>query len=69
MGVYLCLGQKIHEVNKKYAKNFKDIGSFENIHTIMEQDEKVFVYLGKGIHKIKRKAEQMACEETLKMFD
>ena len=35
----------------------------------MEQDEKVFVYLGKGIHKIKRKAEQMACEETLKMFD
>lgn len=69
MGVYLCLGQKIHEVNKKNAKNFKDIGSFENVHTIMEQDEKVFVYLGKGIHKIKRKAEQMACEETLKMFD
>ena len=69
MGVYLCLGQKIHEVNKKNAKIFKDIGSFENIHTIMEQDEKVFVYLGKGIHKIKRKAEQMACEETLKMFD
>jgi ribonuclease-3 len=69
MGVYLCLGQKIHEVNKKDAKKFKDIGSFENVHTIMEQDEKVFVYLGKGIHKIKRKAEQMACEETLKMFD
>ncbi len=26
------------------------------------------IYLGKGIHKIKRKAEQMACDETLKML-
>jgi dsRNA-specific ribonuclease len=69
MGVYLCLGQKIHEVNKINAINFKEIGSFENIQTIIEKDEKIFVYLGKGIHKIKRKAEQMACEETLKMLD
>jgi dsRNA-specific ribonuclease len=69
MGVYLCLGQKIHEVDQKNAINFKSIGSFENIQKIMDNDEKIFVYLGKGIHKIKRKAEQMACEETLKMFD
>jgi len=69
MGVYLCLGQKIHEVDHKNAIDFKSIGSFENIQKIMENDEKIFVYLGKGIHKIKRKAEQMACEETLKMFD
>jgi len=26
------------------------------------------VFLGKGLHKIKRKAEQMACEETLKLL-
>lgn len=69
MGVYLCLGQKIHEVDQKNAIDFKTIGSFENIQKIMDNDEKIFVYLGKGIHKIKRKAEQMACEETLKMFD
>ena len=69
MGVYLCLGQKIHEVDQKDAIDFKTIGSFENIQKIMDDDEKIFVYLGKGIHKIKRKAEQMACEETLKMFD
>ena len=69
MGVYLCLGQKIHEVDQKNAIDFKSIGSFENIQKIMDNDEKIFVYLGKGIHKIKRKAEQMACEETLKMFD
>ncbi len=69
MGVYLCLGQKIHEVQQKEAIDFKSIGSFENIQKIMENEEKIFVYLGKGIHKIKRKAEQMACEEILKMFD
>jgi ribonuclease-3 len=69
MGVYLCLGQKIHEVDQKNAIDFKSIGSFENIQKIIENDGKIFVYLGKGTHKIKRKAEQMACEETLKMFD
>lgn len=69
MGVYLCLGQKIHEVNKEDAIDFKSIGSFNEIQRRMEIDEKIFVYLGRGTHKIKRKAEQMACEETLKMFE
>jgi dsRNA-specific ribonuclease len=69
MGVYLCLGQKIHEVKKENADNFATYGSFDNIHTHMENNGKVFVFLGKGIHKIKRKAEQMACEETLKLLD
>jgi ribonuclease III len=69
MGVYLCLGQKIHEVNKSDSLNYKAIGSFEKIHNIMQQQGKIFVYLGRGTHKIKRKAEQMACEETLKMFE
>lgn len=69
MGVYLCLGQKIHEVNKENADNFTTFGSFDNIQMRMENDGKVFVFLGKGIHKIKRKAEQMACEETLKLLD
>ena len=68
MGVYLCLGQKIHEVSKEHAINYKKIKSFEKIHEMMESDGKVFIYLGKGIHKIKRKAEQMACDETLKML-
>ena len=69
MVVYLCLGQKIHEVKKENADHFTAFGSFDNIQTRMENDGKVFVFLGKGIHKIKRKAEQMACEETLKLLD
>jgi ribonuclease III len=69
MGVYLCLGQKIHEVRKENASNFKTFGSFENIQSRFETEGKIFVYLGRGIHKIKRKAEQLACEETLKLLE
>ena len=69
MGVYLCLGQKIHEVRKENASNFKAFGSFENIQSRFETEGKIFVYLGRGIHKIKRKAEQLACEETLKLLE
>ena len=69
MGVYLCLGQKIHEVDKKNAIDFQRYGSFDKIYEILETDGNIFVFLGKGIHKIKRKAEQMACEETLKIIE
>ena len=44
-------------------------GSFENIHKQLEMNGKIFVFLGSGVHKIKRKAEQMACEETLKLLE
>lgn len=69
MGVYLCLGQKIHEVDKNNAIDFQTYGSFDKISEVLETDGKVFVFLGKGIHKIKRKAEQTACEETLKIIE
>jgi dsRNA-specific ribonuclease len=69
MGVYLCLGQKIHQVHKEDALNYRQVGSFEKIQEILSNTGKVFVYLGRGIHKIKRKAEQMACDETLKLLE
>ena len=69
MGVYLCLGQKIHAVRKEGATHFNTFGSFGNIHKQLEMNGKIFVFLGSGVHKIKRKAEQMACEETLKLLE
>jgi hypothetical protein len=29
---------------------------------------KIFLFLGEGIHKIKKKAEQMACDEAIKQL-
>ena len=68
MGVYLCLGQQIHEVKRQHAISYNEYNSFASIQETFAENGKVFVFLGKGLHKIKRKAEQMACEETLKML-
>ena len=68
MGVYLCLGQEIHEVNIKDALLYKNFGSMTKIHERYTEDEKLFIFLGKGTHKIKKKAEQIACEEAIKMI-
>ena len=62
MGVYLCLGQQIWETNQSNALDFSKFNNFNNIHTYLENNDKVLILLGKGIHKIKKKAEQIACE-------
>jgi len=69
MGVYICLGQEIHEVSVKNAILYSDIGSFAKIHEMLETNSKQFIFMGKGLHKIKKKAEQTACEEAIKLID
>ena len=68
MGVYLCLGQEIHEVKANDAINYLEFGSLAKIHEVYDNDSKVLVFLGKGVHKIKKKAEQISCEKALKMI-
>ena len=68
MGVYLCLGQTIHESNKKEAKKFSEFGNFTAIHNYLLEHDKLLIYLGKGVHKIKKKAEQFACENVLNLL-
>ena len=68
MGVYLCLGQSIHTMN---AAKAIPISQYQNIEEILEDvanQGKIFLFLGEGQHKIKRKAEQEACFEALKFF-
>ena len=62
MGVYICLGQEIHEVKARDAILFKDIGSFAKIHELVNKEHKGFIFLAKATHKIKKKAEQIACD-------
>ena len=70
MGVYLCLGQAIHNLDPQDAFDFCSMfKSFQSIHTYMENHDKVFVFLSQGTHKIKRKAEQIACEKALRFLD
>ena len=66
MGVYLCIGQAIYEISKENAKNFSEFGNFTTIHNYLLENDKILIFLGKGIHKIKKKAEQIACENVFK---
>tara|TARA_B100001093_G_scaffold183031_1_gene175643 strand:- start:962 stop:1954 length:993 start_codon:yes stop_codon:yes gene_type:complete len=68
MGVYICLGQEIYEVSPNDSIDYKDIGTFTKIHEKLKEQNKLLIFLSKGIHKIKKKAEQIACEEALKLI-
>ena len=68
MGVFICLGQEIYEAKVENAIHYNTFGSFAKIHERLAEENKLFVFLGKGQHKIKKKAEQVACEEALKVI-
>jgi dsRNA-specific ribonuclease len=69
MGVYLCLGQPIHSVNIRDAININTLNNFKAVQDyIADNSGKIFLFLGEGQHKIKRKAEQIACNEALSLL-
>ena len=68
MGVYLCLNQKIYETEKENAIKYEDFGSFDAILQKSLTGEKLLIFFGEATHKNKRKAEQIACEEALKVI-
>jgi dsRNA-specific ribonuclease len=74
MGVYLCLGQPIHSVNIQDAIHINTFTGLQNGFKavqdyVLQHDGKIFVFLGEGQHKIKRKAEQIACNEALQFLN
>lgn len=66
MGVFLCIGKELHNFKYQDSKSYSVYGCFENIHKDIEVNGYSFVFLGSGTHKIKKKAEQIACEEAIK---
>jgi|UniRef100_A0A6C0LVA0 dsRNA-specific ribonuclease len=69
MGVYICLGQPIFQVEPSDAISMASLGSFKAIHDYVEANGKVLVFMEEGRHKIKRKAEQMACKKSIDNMD
>lgn len=66
MGVYLCLGQPVHILNHDDSISIQSFKTYNDIHQYMSKNGKIFVFLGEGKHKIKKKAEQIACDEAIK---
>lgn len=65
MGVYLCLKQEIFHLKHEHSISIEEFTSFQNIHDYVAQNGKILLFLGLGEHKIKRKAEQIACNNAL----
>jgi dsRNA-specific ribonuclease len=66
MGLFICIGQPIYSVASSDAIKWDTFGSMAAIHSYVEEHGKVLVYLAESEHKIKKKAEQEACELALK---
>jgi len=69
MGVYLCLGQHIYHLTHDDSVDISSFKNYKEIHDYIEENSKVLIYIGEGQHKIKRKAEQIACHEAIKAID
>lgn len=66
MGVFLCIGQPIYNFKPSDAIHINTLNNFKAVQDYLSQnDGKIFMFLGEGQHKIKRKAEQIACNEAL----
>jgi ribonuclease-3 len=68
MGVFICLGAQIHEFEISDSINFNVFGSFDEIQKYLDENNKCLIYLSSYTHKIKKKAEQMACNIALKLI-
>ena len=69
MGLYICFGQNIHNAKIANALNYEELGSFKAIHELLEKRDKLLVFLTKAEHKIKKKAEQIACDQAIKLIE
>jgi dsRNA-specific ribonuclease len=65
MGVYLCMGQSIYNCTTEDAIHIDNLKTFSKIQEYIEKNNKLLLFLGEGQHKIKRKAEQIACNEAI----
>ena len=69
MGLYISFGQNIHNASIEQAINFNTIKSFEKIHSMLEVNPKLLIFIVSAEHKIKKKAEQLACEKAIGIIE
>jgi len=69
MGLYICIGQYIKNVNIHTALDITSFNSFKFIHEKIAQDNKILVFLSSAEHKIKKKAEQLACLNAINILE
>jgi dsRNA-specific ribonuclease len=68
MGVYLCLNFPVHQLGTPNMQpvSLDAFSSYQEIHEYMSVNNKICMFMGEGKHKIKKKAEQIACEDAIR---
>lgn len=66
MGVYISLGAPVYSFKMEEAKMFSYFGTLDKLEEFSKENN-VLVFMGKGTHKTKKKAEQIACENAIKL--
>jgi len=69
MGVFICLGKHLHELKVEDALPYSHFNSFQKIQQHLAENGYVFVFLAKSTHKIKKKAEQSACQQAIELLN
>ena len=65
IGVYICINMRVQDIKHENAIHLDDTISFSYISSYVEQYGKCMFMLGKDTHKIKKKAEQSACQDII----
>ena len=66
MGVYISLGAPVYAFKMEEARMFSEFGTLDKLEEFSKENN-VLVFMGKGTHKTKKKAEQIACENAIKI--
>ena len=73
MGVFLCIGDHLYNMNISKADPYERFGSFAaistHLNTMEPSERRILVFLGEATHKIKKKAEQVACQMVIQRLD
>jgi len=70
MGVYLCFGTKpIHEYTIEHAKQINNKSDLDLAIKTYANSKDDLIYFSQATHKIKKKAEQLACKIALEIID
>jgi dsRNA-specific ribonuclease len=68
MGVYLTFHSKVYNLNQDLAVRLDSFKDLTEVIDIFETGQPFLIFMGEGLNKTKKKAEQIACQKALEIY-